>query len=236
MASVSSRGIVSGVDASVDLTGRPQTRTEWADSRLRDAILRGEFAPGDALVISTLAEQLGLSATPLREALRNLATEGLVVLQSHGSARVAEVDISEAYEIYEIRSVLEPMALERAVAKGDDAYREGVKVAWEALRENRVATPAQHAAFHRALLCACDSVLLLQITTTLADRAGLMITASVPGRPSNYNTAEAHRKLMKLAVAGDARGAADELARHLSRTLAALQAVQAGVISAPTSR
>jgi DNA-binding GntR family transcriptional regulator len=211
-----------------EVGNRPQTRTEWADSRLRDAILRGEFAPGTVLVISTLAEQLGLSATPLREALRNLATEGLVVLQSHGSARVAEVKISEANEIYEIRAVLEPMALERAVAKGDKAYREAVKTAWNALREHRVATPAAHAAFHRTLLSACDSALLLQMTTTLADRASLMITASVPGRPADYNTAEAHRTLMKLAVAGDARGAADELARHLNQTLAALQAVHAG--------
>ncbi len=204
---------------------RPPTRTEWADSRLRDAILRGELGPGDPLVISTLADQLGLSATPLREALRNLATEGLVVLQSHGSARVAEVDIHEANEIYEIRAVLEPLALERSVAKGDKAYRDSVKSAWEALRGDRVATPAAHAGFHRALLSACDSALLLQIATSLADRAGLMISTSLAARPANYNTAESHKLLMKLAVAGDARGAADELARHLNRTLAALQAV-----------
>lgn len=207
---------------------RPKTRSEWADQRLRDAILRGEVRPGDALVISTLAEQLGLSATPLREALRNLASEGLVVLQSHGSARVAQVDIKEANEIYEMRIVLEPMALERAVAKGDKAYRDEVKATWSALRTTRIASPSSHAAFHRALLSACDSALLLQTATTLADRAGLMITVSLPGRPADYDTAEAHRTLMKLAVAGDASGAADELRRHLNTTLTALQIINAG--------
>ena len=47
---------------------QPPTLTEWADQRLRAAILQGQFGPGDPLVISSLAEQLGLSATPLREA------------------------------------------------------------------------------------------------------------------------------------------------------------------------
>lgn len=212
---------------------RPQTRSEWVDGRLRNAILRGDFAPGDSLVISTLAEQLGVSATPLREALRNLASEGLVVLQSHGSARVAQVDLHEANEIYELRCVLEPLALERAVAKGDKAYRQNVKVAWNALRATRIAPPSTHAAFHRTLLSACDSAWLLHIATMLSDRAGLMITVGLPGRPAGYNTAEAHRTLMKLVVAGDATGASDELTRHLNKTLAALQSVHAG--SAPSA-
>jgi DNA-binding GntR family transcriptional regulator len=201
---------------------RPPTRTEWADARLRDAILGGDLRPGDTLVISSLAEQLGLSATPLREALRNLATEGLVVLQAHGSARVAEVDLREANEIYELRLLLEPMALARAVAAGDDAYRASVRSAWEALAEQRVAPPAVHAAFHRALLSACDSAWLLRLATLLADRAGLMVTSGVPGRPPDYDTSQVHRTLMDLAVAGDAAGASAELERHLRRTLAAL--------------
>ncbi len=201
---------------------RPPTRTEWADARLRDAILGGDLQPGDTLVISALAEQLGLSATPLREALRNLATEGLVVLQTHGSARVAQVDLREANEIYELRLVLEPMAIERSVAAGDDAYRHAVRTAWEALAVERVAPPSVHAGFHRALLAACDSAWLLRLATMLADRAGLMVTTGLPRRPADYDTSEVHRRLMELAVAGDAAGASAELQRHLRRTLAAL--------------
>lgn len=205
--------------------GRPPTRTEWADQRLRDAILSGAVGPGERLVISTLAEQLGLSATPLREALRNLAAEGLVELQSHGSARVAEVDLHEANEIYELRLLLEPMALERSVAAGDAAYRARVQAAWDALTTEAVAPPSAHAAFHRALLSACDSAWLLRLATLLADRAGLMVTVGLPGRPPEYRTAEAHRELVARAVAGDAPGAAAELTRHLERTLAALHLV-----------
>lgn len=207
--------------------GPPPTLTEWADRQLREAILQGQFGPGDALVISSLAEQLGLSATPLREALRNLAADGLVVLQSHGSARVAEVDLLEANEIYELRLLLEPMALERAVAAGGDQYRERVEAAWTALTTDRLASPSDHAAFHRALLSACDSGWLLRLATMLADRAGLMITVGLPKRPGSYDTAEVHRRLKELAVAGEAKAAGKELTRHLSTTLAALHAVVA---------
>ena len=210
---------------------QPPTRTEWAEQQLRQAILRGEFGPGDPLVISTLAEQMGLSATPLREALRNLASDGLVELHSHGKARVAHVDLREANEIYELRLMLEPVALERAVRHADDAYRDRVDSAWEALTATRVASPSDHAAFHRALLSTCDSAWLLRMATTLADRAGLLITVGLPSRPDDYDTAEAHRALKDLAMAGDGEGAAAELHRHLSGTLTALHLVVGGPLS-----
>lgn len=207
---------------------QPPTLTEWADQQLRQSILQGDHRPGDTLVISTLAEQLGLSATPLREALRKLASEGLVVLQSHGSARVAEVDLHEANEIYELRLILEPTALERAVAAGDAGYRERVTAAWNALDAERIAPASVHAAFHRELLSACDSAWLLRLATMLSDRAGLMVTVGLPDRPAGYNTAAAHRTLADLALAGDATGAAQELRRHLSTTRAALHMVLTG--------
>lgn len=206
---------------------QPPTRTEWAGQLLRRAILAGEFGPGDPLVISALAEQLGLSATPLREALRNLASDGLVVLQSHGKARVAEVDLHEANEIYELRLMLEPVALERAVQNADEPYRARVEAAWEALKVQRVAPPSDHAAFHRALISNCDSGWLQRMSTMLADRAGLMIGVGLQSRPDGYNTAHRHRTLKELAVSGDAAGAADELRRHLSGTITALQVLLA---------
>lgn len=203
---------------------QPPTLTEWADQRLREAILGGQFGPGDALVISTLAEQLGLSATPLREALRNLASDGLVVLQSHGKARVAEVDIHEANEIYELRLMLEPEAIARSVTNADAQYRDRVEAAWHALTVSDVAPPSSHAAFHRSLISACDSAWLRRMATTLADRAGLMIGIGASSRPPGYNTAERHRTLKELAVSGDAAGASAELHRHLSTTIEVLRA------------
>ena len=206
-------------------TSVPMTRSAWADHRLRDAILRGHLQPGDPLVISTLARELGVSATPLREALGRLAAEGLVEMQAHGSARVATVDLDEAVEIYELRRVLEPMALERSVAKADAGYADRVEAAWQALTASRLSTASDHAAFHRELLSCCDSTWMLRLSTLLSDRAGLMMKVSALARPDDYDLAEAHRRLKDLAVGGDPAGAAEELTRHLARTIDALQSI-----------
>lgn len=205
----------------------PMTRAAWADHRLREAIVGGRLQPGDPLVISTLAKELGVSATPLREALGRLAAEGLVELQAHGSARVATVDLGEAVEIYELRQVLEPMALERSVARADAGYAARVEAAWQALTASRLSTASDHAAFHRELLSCCDSTWMLRLSTLLSDRAGLMMKVSALARPATYNLAESHRRLRDLAVAGDAVGAAEELTRHLSHTIGTLQSIAA---------
>lgn len=205
----------------------PMTRSAWADHQLREAILNGRVQPGDALVISSLAKELGVSATPLREALGRLAAEGLVEMQAHGSARVASVDLAEAIEIYELRQVLEPMALERSVTGADAGYPERVEAAWHALEASRLSTASDHAAFHRELLSCCGSTWLLRLSTLLSDRAGLMMKVSALARPASYNLAESHRRLKDLAVGGDAAGAAEELTRHLAGTIAALETILA---------
>lgn len=203
------------------------TRSAWADQSLRDAIIGGRLQPGDPLVISSLAKELGLSATPLREALGRLAAEGLVEMQAHGSARVATVDLGEAVEIYELRRVLEPMALERSVARADAGYAARVEAAWQALTASRLSTASDHASFHRELLSCCDSTWMLRLATLLSDRAGLMMKVSVLARPDSYNLAESHRRLKDLAVDGDAAGAAEELTRHLAGTIRALESILA---------
>jgi DNA-binding GntR family transcriptional regulator len=198
---------------------QPLTRSEWADQQLRSAILRGELRPGDQVVISTLAEQLGVSATPLREALRNLAAEGLIELQAHGSARVATVNINEAVDLYEMRLALEPMALERSVAKADDAYRSRLQAAWIAMTESEEPTMELHVVFHRVLLSACDSAWLLRVTNMLSDRTTLMMVIGLQTPPPNYDIANSHRAMFEKAMAGDAAGASDELSQQLKSTL-----------------
>ena len=205
-------GIVNGGD-------QPMTRSEWADKQLRSAILSGAIRPGEQLVISTLAEQLGVSATPLREALRNLSAEGLVELQPHGSARVASVDLAEAVDLYEMRIALEPMVLERSVAKSDEAYRTRVETAWDEMVAEQGLTILPHLNFHRVLLSGCDSTWMMKVADMLADRSTLMMVIEFASPPSAYDVSKAHRRLYELAMSGDGAGAAGELASHLGSTL-----------------
>lgn len=80
-------------------------------ARLREAILDGRLAPGTPIRQEALAQQLGTSRIPVREALRQLESEGLLTLVPHSGARVARLDLNELIELYRIREALEPMAI-----------------------------------------------------------------------------------------------------------------------------
>jgi DNA-binding GntR family transcriptional regulator len=82
---------------------------------LRDAIFDGRLRPGEWLRQEAVAAEFGTSRIPVREALRQLASEGFVVLQPHAGARVARLELSELDEIYQLREQLEPLAIARSV-------------------------------------------------------------------------------------------------------------------------
>src|SRR5689334_829893 len=86
------------------------TKSESAYQLLRDRILSGALAPGQVLQQRELAATLGISTTPLREALRRLMTEGLVDLDSHRDARITELRAEQARDLIELRSALDPLA------------------------------------------------------------------------------------------------------------------------------
>src|ERR1044071_8105183 len=93
----------------------PRTAHAYAYEALRDKILTGELAPGAPLIQAGLAKDLGVSMTPVREALRDLPTEGLVTLLPHKGAAVISLDLADAKEIHTIRLQLEPDATRLAV-------------------------------------------------------------------------------------------------------------------------
>ena len=95
------------------------TRADWVDALLRAGILSGELAPGSRLVVADLADRYGVSPTPLREALRRLAAEGLVEWLPQRGARVASATRRDAEDLYELRLALEPVALGQSIAEAD---------------------------------------------------------------------------------------------------------------------
>src|SRR4029077_6395283 len=104
--------------ASVFLTGAAgalPSRTVAVLEAIKHAILTGELGPGQALVETDLAEVLGVSKTPVREALKTLAGAGLVTMTPYKGAAVRVVDDEQARHVYDARLLLEPEALARAV-------------------------------------------------------------------------------------------------------------------------
>src|SRR5580704_15417594 len=100
--------------------GALPSRTVAVLEAIKHAILAGELMPGQALVETDLAEVLGVSKTPVREALKTLAGAGLVTINQYKGAAVRVVDDEQARHVYDARLLLEPEALARAVARGHD--------------------------------------------------------------------------------------------------------------------
>lgn len=108
-----------GTDAEFPLSpsGPPRSVSRFVSDTLRDAILEGTLRGGTRLVIATLAQQLQVSSTPLRDALQDLAHEGLVVLDSRRGAVVRHVGYEEVASLYEIREMVEPLVTARAATR-----------------------------------------------------------------------------------------------------------------------
>jgi len=86
-------------------------------ARIRELILNGKLEPGERIRQEALANSFGTSRIPVRDALRQLESEGLVLLIPNRTARVAKLDVAECSEIYRIRELIEPLALAEAVPR-----------------------------------------------------------------------------------------------------------------------
>jgi DNA-binding GntR family transcriptional regulator len=157
--------------------GLTPSRTARVLEIIRNAILSGELAPGSALVEQELAAQLGVSKTPVREALKTLEGTGLVVMVPYRGAAVRELTRADAVAIYDLRLLLEPEAVRRSVAAGAD-----LSGAAECLRRARTAGTAERSManreFHRLLYAGCGNALLVATLDGLRDRTALVSAAS----------------------------------------------------------
>ncbi len=111
------------IDFGTDAADAPvrMTAHEWVRDRLRRAIFTGEYAPGARLVQTDIAEQFGVSVTPVREAMRDLINEGMIRFDPHKAARVRDFQLNEAIEIHDLRLLLEPEAVRRAATRLSDS-------------------------------------------------------------------------------------------------------------------
>lgn len=161
----------------------PILRTDEARKAIRDAILRGAYRGGDRLIEDELAPMLGVSKTPVREALRALGQSGLVILHPHRGAVVRVVDQTMVREVYGVRMLLEPEAVRVGTKQQTarelaalrrilrDAQREGAGGDYPAMS-------ASNRAFHLGLAGPCRNSILLSMLDTLQDQVALIsITA-----------------------------------------------------------
>jgi DNA-binding GntR family transcriptional regulator len=196
------------------------SRTEAVLDAVKHAILTGRLSPGQSLVETELAAQLGVSKTPVREALKTLAGAGLVTMSPYRGAAVRTVDDALAHSVYDIRILLEPEAVRRsAAAPGEPAraHRDSARTALDAadLATDRADRQQANREFHRALYAGCGNDLMVAILDGLRDQTALVSTAVWTRNASWEQEAAEHRAILAAITAGRPQDAAGLLEEHI---------------------
>ena len=144
-------------------------------NRIRDDILSGNYAPGEELKEATLGKQLGVSRTPVREAMRKLELEGLVVMIPRRGAQVANITEKDLNDVLEVRIALENLSIENACARMTE---EQLDELWKAARNfedtmaegNLVRLAEADVAFHEVIYKSSDNRRLNQVLNNLREQ------------------------------------------------------------------
>lgn len=200
---------------------------EAAYVEIKRRIISNEFSPNFQLTESQLAELLGMSRTPVHEALVALEKEGLIENIPRRGMRVLPVASKDMLEIYQVLTALELSAIELIMARADVATViaqlrsevDAMNVALE-LASSGEAWTAADARFHRKFFELCGNKRLMQVGLSFREQVDRARTLTFPLRDKTVKSNAAHRELVDLMEKGDT---AEALARHKSHRVAVTQ-------------
>lgn len=195
---------------------------------LQERILRGQLHPGQRVTIDAVARELGMSPTPVREAVRQLEAEGLLVYRPHAGARVAGVDPQRYAELVSVRAVLEAWATALASERLPEATLRRLRQLNARMREavrrgDLVVFDRLNRRFHRALYRPCGHRLLTELLEGLRARTDLVRRSIFPFIPDRaWDSVAEHDRLLDLLDRRAPPGEVEAFARqHKLRTLEA---------------
>jgi len=200
---------------------QPRTMVEQAAEAIVAAASRGTFLPGDRLVEAEIARELGISRVPVREALRLLESQGIVVSTPYKGMRMMEVTNRKVAEIKRVRAALEAQAIrEFCAARVDPALLGRARLAARAyaaaLAEgDRAGTVAADVALHGTICLASGNATLHWVWGGLARQLSVVWGLGQGVRPAEVVLAE-HDRLLDLIAAHDTAAAEAELHLHLA--------------------
>lgn len=193
--------------------------TELVVSALRERILSGGMPPGERLVEGKLSEELGVSRMPVREALRQLAAEGLVTIEPRRGASVTSFSQQQMRELVEVRATLEGLNAKLAAQRHDDQQiaemerilEEGTRVSQSGADDAVMLMMNQR--FHDALGSIAANSILQDIMRSLRDRTALLFAPINRSRgPQNWDE---HAAILRAVINGDAELASLLAMRHV---------------------
>jgi DNA-binding GntR family transcriptional regulator len=205
-------------------SGRPNIAAMVGDA-IRDRIVAGALRPGQRINEVALAAELGVSRTPLREALAGLASEGAVRVVPRSGSYVAEISAAEVEQLYPIRAILDPVALEMAGIPRAERLRE-LRALNARMRQAR--DPKRVIAlddrFHAELLAGCPNRVMLQLIDQLVWRTRRYELILMSNDRAAKNAADEHDAILDALESGDLPAACERLRENMQSGLAPLLA------------
>jgi DNA-binding GntR family transcriptional regulator len=197
---------------------------------IRERILAGEFEPGERLAEEALSAELGVSRMPVREALRQLAAEGIVTIEPRRGASVTAYTPQQVQELVEVRATLESLNAKLAARRKDPeqiAELQRVLAAGARINEKTdlAAIQENNNRFHEALEAIGANSVLSSIVRSLRDRTALIFARQSRARVRE-NWKE-HAEIVKAVISGDAEMASLLAGRHVYNAAQMPEAAQA---------
>lgn len=227
-------------------SAEPKTLADDAFLRVREDIVSGALRPAERLRPDRLSARYGIGLSPMREALSRLASDGLVLAEGQRGFFVAPAAVEELQDVADLRTQFSVLALQRSIARGDEAWEAGIVAAYYQLNKlvkQMKAAPATYAdewerrnrAFHAALEAACGSPWLLHFCQILYDQSERYRRNFVAYPKIEARIYEEHRLIMEAALKRDAKTACRVLERHIRRGAAAVGRIMEAKQRAPAA-
>lgn len=187
---------------------------------LRKAILTGELKPGERLMEIQLAQRLGVSRTPVREAIRKLELEGLVIMIPRRGAIVAEITVKDLEDVLEVRAVLEELAVQKACQHiSEEQLRDLKRISNEFKRSleegDLIACVEKDMAFHEVIYTAADNKRLLQLLLNLREQMYRYRMEYMKDKRMHKLLVEEHDTIRRALKKGDAVRAGNAMHSHI---------------------
>ena len=197
---------------------------------LRQAILKGELKPGERLLEIALAERLGVSRTPVREAMRKLEQEGLVVMIPRRGAQVASITEKDLNDVLEVRIALENVAIEKACKLITEEELGRLWVAAKEFEKTKAEGNLAEAdvAFHEIIYQASDNKRLNQVLNNLREQMYRYRVEYLKEEQTRNLLVSEHEELVKAIREGDVQKAQDISFHHLeNQRMAIIRTIRA---------
>jgi DNA-binding GntR family transcriptional regulator len=197
--------------------------TDRVFEEIRAAIISGELAPGSLHSVVGIANQLGVSRTPVREALLQFAANGVVRFERSRGVRILELSVKDIEEIYALRTLLEVPAAYRAAVMMNDRQRTEMRKAFEAMRkasvhEDERAFQKHDLAFHETILRAAGNSRVQEAVAKTRSQMHALGLSTTRTR-TLHDVLVVHEQILDRILAEDPEGAAAAAAAHLRGTL-----------------